>query len=81
MKGVGDEPIASVGRSGTAVYAREDVPDSFAYAVAKAIDEHRDLLKWANMPFSFDADTVADGAGVPLHPGAAAYYEERGYMK
>jgi hypothetical protein len=81
MKGVGDAPIASVGRSGTAVYARDDVPDSFAYAVANAIDEHRDLLKWANMPFSFDSNTVADGAGVPLHPGAAKYYRERGYVK
>ena len=81
MKGVGDAPIASVGTSGTAVYSREDVPDGFAYAVAKAVDEHRDLLKWAVMPFSFDSRTVADGAGVPVHPGAAKYYRERGYLK
>jgi TRAP-type uncharacterized transport system substrate-binding protein len=81
MKGVPDTPVASVGTSGTAVYARDDVPEGFAYAVAKAIDEHHDLLKWANMPFTYDATTVANGAGVPVHPGAARYYRERGYQK
>jgi TRAP-type uncharacterized transport system substrate-binding protein len=81
MRGVPDTPIASVGTSGTAVYARDDVPEAFAYDVAKAIDEHHDLLKWAIMPFSYDPKTVADGAGVPLHPGAARYYRERGYVK
>ena len=81
MRGVPDTPVASVGTSGTAIYARDDVPETFAYAVAKATDEHHDLLKWANMPFSYDPNTVGDGAGVPLHPGAARYYRERGYLK
>ena len=81
MRGVPDTPVASVGTSGTAIYARDDVPDVFAYAVAKAVDEHHDLLKWANMPFSYDPNTVGDGAGLPLHPGAARYYRERGYLK
>jgi uncharacterized protein len=81
MRGVPDTPIASVGTSGTAVYARDDVPEAFAYDVAKAIYEHHDLLKWAIMPFSYDPNTVADGVGVPLHPGAARYYRERGYVK
>lgn len=81
MRGVPDTPIASVGRSGTAIYSRDDVPETFAYEVAKAVDEHHDLLKWAVMPFSYDTKTVADGAGLPLHPGAARYYRERGYLK
>ena len=81
MKGVGDMPIASVGTSGTAVYSRDDVPDAFTYTVARAIDDHHNLLKWAVMPFSYDPNTVADGAGVPVHPGAARYYKERGYLK
>jgi TRAP-type uncharacterized transport system substrate-binding protein len=81
MRGVPDTPVASVGTSGTAIYARDDVPETFAYAVAKAVDEHHDLLKWANMPFSYDPNTVGDGAGLPLHPGAARYYRERGYVK
>jgi TRAP transporter TAXI family solute receptor len=81
MRGVPDTPVASVGTTGVAVYGREDTPEAFVYAVAKAIDEHRGLLKWALMPFSYDASTVGDGAGVPLHPGAARYYRERGYVK
>jgi TRAP-type uncharacterized transport system substrate-binding protein len=81
MRGVPDTPIASVGQSGTAIYARDDVPEAFVYDVAKAVDEHRDLLKWAIMPFSYDPKTVADGVGLPLHPGAARYYRERGYVK
>ena len=81
MRGVGDTPIPVVGTSGTAVYGREDMPDLFVYDVAKAIDEQRALLRWANLPFSYDPMTVADGAGVPLHPAAARYYKERGYIK
>jgi TRAP-type uncharacterized transport system substrate-binding protein len=81
MRGVPDTPVASVGTSGTAIYARDDTPEAFVYAVAKAVDEHHDLLKWANMPFSYDPNTVGDGAGLPLHSGAARYYRERGYVK
>ena len=45
------------------------------------VDEHHDLLKWAIMPFSYDPNTVADGVGLPLHPGATRYYRESGYLK
>ena len=81
MRGVGDKPIATVGTSGEAIYGRDDLPDQFAYEVAKGLDEQHGLLKWAIMPFSYDPATVADGGGVPLHPGAERYYRERGYLK
>ena len=81
MRGVGDAPVPTVGTSGEAVYGRDDLPDQFAYDVAKALDEHHGLLKWAVVPFSYDPATVADGGRVPLHPGAARYYRERGYLK
>jgi uncharacterized protein len=81
MRGVGDTPIASVGASGMAVYGRVDMPDQFVYDVAKAIDEQHGMLKWANLPLSFDPVTVADGAGIALHPAAARYYREHGYLK
>jgi uncharacterized protein len=79
MVGVGDGPIPSVGFSGTAVYGRDDLPDAFVYDLAKALDVKRDLIRWTNQPFSYDPMTVANGGGVPLHPGAAKYYRERGY--
>jgi TRAP transporter TAXI family solute receptor len=79
MVGVGDDPVPTVGFSGTMIYGRDDLPNSFAYDVAKSLDEHRDLIRWTNQPFSYDTRTVADGGGVPLHPGAAKYYSEMGY--
>ncbi len=81
MRGVGDKPVPTVGTSGEAVYGRDDLPPEFAYDVAKGLDEQHGLLKWAVVPFSYDPATVADGGGVPLHPGAERYYRERGYLK
>jgi TRAP-type uncharacterized transport system substrate-binding protein len=49
--------------------------------VARALDEHKGVLQWTNMPFSYDSTTVWKLGDVPLHPGAAKYYRERGYMK
>lgn len=79
MRGIGDEPIPTVGFSGIDVYGRHDLPESFVYDVAKSLDERRDLIRWTNQPFSYDPMTVADGRGVPLHPGAIEYYRDRGY--
>ena len=80
MRGVPDTPIRTIGNSGTVVYGRDDLPDQFVYDVAKAINEHHGLLKWTIMPFSYDPSTVAEDDGVPLHPGAARYYREVGYL-
>ena len=74
-------PIPTVTRDGHAVYGRDDMPDSFAYAVAKALDEHQDLLPWSHLNFSYNPKTVWKAFGVPLAPGAARYYRERGYMR
>jgi uncharacterized protein len=81
MRGVGDTPLPTVGLSGITVYGRDDLPDQFVHDVAKALDAKHDLIKWASQPFSYDPATVWNGRGVPLHPAAASYYRERGYMK
>jgi uncharacterized protein len=70
-----------VGVSGLFVYGRDDLPDQFVRDVASGLDEKRSLIKWANQPFSYDPNTVWNGDGVPLHPAAARYYGERGYMR
>jgi uncharacterized protein len=74
-------PIPTVVRTGTVIYGRDDMPDDFAYAVAKAMDEQQELLQWKHLPFSYNVRTVWKAGEVPLHPGAARYYKERGYMK
>jgi TRAP transporter TAXI family solute receptor len=81
LRGLDDAPHPTVGFSGLAVYGRDDLPDEFVRDVAKALDEKRSLLRWANQAFSYDPNTVANGEGVPLHPAAARYYSERGYMR
>ena len=76
-----EHPIPTAVRTGTAVYTRNDTPDDFAYDVAKAMDEQQQLLQWKHLNFSYNVHTVWNGFGVPLHPGAARYYKEKGYMK
>ncbi|MFB3776673.1 MAG: TAXI family TRAP transporter solute-binding subunit [Bryobacteraceae bacterium] len=74
-------PIPTAVRTGTVVYGRDDMPDDFAYAVAKAMDEQQHLLQWKHLNFSYNVYNVWKAYEVPLHPGAARYYRERGYMK
>jgi uncharacterized protein len=76
-----DRPIPTVVRTGTVIYGRTDMPDDFAYTVAKAMDEQQQLLQWRHLPFSYNVHTVWNGYEVPLHPGAARYYREKGYLK
>jgi TRAP-type uncharacterized transport system substrate-binding protein len=79
LRGV-DRPIATLARSGEAIFAREDTPEQAAYDVAKAVDVQRGALKWYIRPYSYDPHTVWENQGVPLHPGAARYYREQGYL-
>jgi uncharacterized protein len=72
--------IHTVARSGTAVYGRADMPASFAYLVAKALDEQQDLFQWTIGHYSYSRYRVAKVGDVPLHPGAAKYYRKRGYL-
>jgi hypothetical protein len=76
-----ERPIPTVVRTGTAIYGRADMPDDFAYIVAKAMDEQQQLLQWRHLNFSYNVHTVWKGYEVPLHPGAARYYKKMGYMK
>jgi len=68
-------------RTGTVIYGRDTMPASFAYDVAKAMDEQQHLLQWRHLNFSYNVHTVWKAYEVPLHPGAARYYKEKGYMK
>ncbi len=80
LKGV-NRRIKTLGRSGEAIFARDDTPEQSAYDLAKAIDENHGALKWFIRVYTYDPKTVWQNFGVPLHPGAEKYYREAGYMK
>jgi TRAP transporter TAXI family solute receptor len=80
LRGV-NRRIKTLGRSGEAVFARDDTPEQAAYDLAKAIDENHSAFKWFIRVYTYDPETVWQNFGVPLHPGAEKYYREAGYMK
>jgi TRAP-type uncharacterized transport system substrate-binding protein len=81
LPGLENRSIPSLAKSGTVVYGRTDMPEDFAYALAKALDERQDVLQWTHMNWRYNWRTVWKAYGVPLHPGAQKYYREVGYMK
>jgi uncharacterized protein len=68
---------------GTHLIARDDLPDDVAYAIVKTLIEKREELVKAYPAFgAFDPKEAAkpENNGIPLHPGAAKYYKEKGLM-
>ncbi len=81
LKGI-DKPMTTLARNGQSVFGRQDLPEDFAYDVARALDENRGGLKYLNRPYFYDPRTVWKGiGGLPLHPGAESYYRERAYLQ
>jgi TRAP-type uncharacterized transport system substrate-binding protein len=80
LRGV-NRRIRTLGRSGEAIFARDDTSEQAAYDLAKAIDENHGALKWFIRVYTYDPKTVWENFGVPVHPGAERYYREIGYMK
>jgi len=80
LRGV-ERPISTVMRSTHLIYVRDDAPDSFTYAVAKALDEHQELFRLFGDPWYYDTRLVAVSKTVPMAAGALKYYRERGYTK
>ena len=76
-----DRPIRTVMRPNHLIYVRDEAPDDFAYTVAKALDEHRELFQVQLEPWYYDPRTVAVSKTIPMHPGALKYYRQRGYVK
>jgi TRAP transporter TAXI family solute receptor len=70
------------GDFGTMLIAHKNLPDDVAYKITKTVIEQmpemaKNYPAWA----SFKAENAgkAENTGIPLHPGAARYYKERGF--
>ena len=59
-----------------------DVDDDVVYQVVKAVFDNFDRFKRLHPAFENlkEAEMIKDGLSAPLHPGAAKYYAERGWM-
>ena len=69
---------------GTNLIVNKDMPDDVAYAITKAIVENRDAIVAEHKAMSgFVAKDAwrPENVGIPLHPGAAKYYREKGWMQ
>lgn len=80
LKGV-NRRIKNLGRSGEAVFARDDIPEQAVYDLARAINENHGALKWFIRVYTYDPKIVWQNFGVSLHSGAEKYYREADYMK
>ena len=64
-----------------AVIVRDNLDEESAYCLTKAVIEKRDDVALANPAWkSIDPAKAWQGVVYPLHPGAARYYREKGYM-
>lgn len=76
-----DEDVASWGPKATFVTDAK-TPDEVVYVLVKSIFENFDDFKKLHPAFGrlTEEEMVKDGLSAPLHPGAAKYYAERGWM-
>lgn len=62
---------------------KEDFPEDVAYDMVKSITENfeRYQKNFKNLQHMKIEDLAREVPGVPLHPGAAKYFKERGFVK
>ena len=60
-----------------------DVSDDAVYAVVSSVFENFDAFKKLHPAFANlkPEEMIADGLSAPLHPGAAKYYKEKGWIE
>jgi TRAP transporter TAXI family solute receptor len=68
---------------GTNLIVHKDMPDDVAYAITKGVVDNRDAIVAEHKAMAgFVAKDAwrPENVGIPLHPGAARYYKEKGWM-
>jgi len=77
--------IQTLDFSGWPMIVRADMPDDVAYALCETIEKRKDMMPTDNYRPLDIAQLCANDEespyDVPLHPGAARFYRERGYLK
>ncbi|HEY0838463.1 MAG TPA: TAXI family TRAP transporter solute-binding subunit [Azospirillum sp.] len=75
------DPTPTYGVMATLVTSAK-VPDEMIYAVTKAVFENFEEFKKLHPAFAHldPKDMLKNGNSAPIHPGAAKYYKEKGWM-
>jgi len=73
-----DVPTATMG---TVLIAHKSLDPDVAYQIVKIISENKDRLPAIHKSLGFNPATGCKDLPGPLHPGAARYYKEMGYLK
>src|SRR5690606_758588 len=68
-----DTPTVSVGAM---LVIQNDVPEDLAYEITKAIYDNASKLTHPKGAL-IKAETGLDGIGIPVHPGAQKYFDEK----
>jgi TRAP-type uncharacterized transport system substrate-binding protein len=66
---------------GTVLIANEILSDDLAHLITKTVCENRDKMAAAHKAWADFDPAVAgleENTAMPLHPGAARYYQEKG---
>lgn len=78
------EDVPTISMEGWLLFCRADFPDEWAYKVLDAIDTGLGMLKSLFRPTAeiqhTDLHETWKDTVIPLHPGAQAYYRDKGYM-
>lgn len=81
------EEIPTLDFSGWLLFCRADLPDEIAYLTIAGLEEQRDAIQAmfpdfrAGLTGQITLASACQNTGLPLHPGAAQYYREHGYLK
>ena len=64
------------------LFTRKDVDEDTVYEITKSIYENAEFHKTVHSSFkTFDPNTMCQGTGIALHPGAEKFYREKGLIK
>jgi len=76
-----DRDIETFGVGATFV-SSADVPDNVVYTLVKSVFDNFDDFKKLHPAFANlkEKEMISDSLSAPIHPGAAKYYKERGWM-
>ncbi len=66
---------------GNTMFVRSDLPDELVYRITKILMDNLDELAKVHREAQNIKLEVAPNTPVPLHPGAARYYKEKGLLK